>query len=96
LWAPTRRASRERSAKIEGRGEIYRRYLKQVEAAVSRSRWICTFGDLRDPGDCDRVAAEAARALGSIDGLVNNARYRTMATGLHSGTSNAANDAPSS
>ena len=47
--------------------------LKQLEASGSPSRWICVFGDLRNPDDCDRVAAEAARAFGSVEALVNNA-----------------------
>jgi 3-oxoacyl-[acyl-carrier protein] reductase len=47
--------------------------LKQAQALGSCSQWICAFGDLRKPEDCDRVAAEAARAFGPVEALVNNA-----------------------
>ena len=44
-----------------------------AEATAPRERWICAFGDLRRPEECERVAREARSAFGAVDALVNNA-----------------------
>ena len=47
--------------------------LELAAAAAPRAQYLCAFGDLREPDDCDRVTAQARDAFGTIDALVNNA-----------------------
>jgi NAD(P)-dependent dehydrogenase (short-subunit alcohol dehydrogenase family) len=47
--------------------------LRMAREIAPESHWICSYGDLRDPADCGRVASEAHAAFGAVDALVNNA-----------------------
>ena len=44
---------------------------REIEAAGGEA--ITVRGDVSDPRECDRIAAEAAAGFGRLDGLVNNA-----------------------
>jgi NAD(P)-dependent dehydrogenase (short-subunit alcohol dehydrogenase family) len=47
--------------------------LALAEKAAPPTHWTPVFGDLRDPAQCARIAAEARAAFGAVEMLVNNA-----------------------
>lgn len=55
--------------------------LRRAALVAPPTQWVCAHGDLRDPGDCERVASEATRALGPVDVLVNNAAIPNVGEG---------------
>jgi 3-oxoacyl-[acyl-carrier protein] reductase len=56
-----------------GPGAPLDKTLQWAEAVAPSSRWLCAFGDLRNPADCERIAQAATSTFGRIDVLVNNA-----------------------
>jgi NAD(P)-dependent dehydrogenase (short-subunit alcohol dehydrogenase family) len=46
--------------------------LARVDALGERSNVITALGDLRNPSDCERMAAEVMSAFGRVDVLINN------------------------
>ncbi|MBX9778249.1 MAG: SDR family oxidoreductase [Xanthobacteraceae bacterium] len=55
--------------------------LARVAATGVQSNVICALGDLRNPPDCERMAAEVLAAFGRIDVLVNNAGVPNIGPG---------------
>ncbi|HWG05016.1 MAG TPA: SDR family oxidoreductase [Beijerinckiaceae bacterium] len=64
-----------------GPGRALEETIRLVQSAAAPSQWTCAFGDLEQPGDCERVAAEILSSFGQIDVLINNAGARTNGSG---------------
>ncbi len=58
---------------VHHRGDSSRERADAVLASLAGSGHARVAGDLSDPSDVERLAAEAVRALGRVDVLVNNA-----------------------
>ena len=55
--------------------------IRLAQSAAAPSQWTCVFGDLEQPADCERVAAEVSSNFGQVEVLINNAGARTNGSG---------------